>query len=583
MNTKASEERRSISFQLILILIGTALIPLAGGNIPNAVTSLRSNLISIIFSIVHGTDTPIASHLAIALPFLFAASLSLSSSRVVYLPSPKVFIPLQAFFIIVFVSIGESHFLGYSILQAVQFFAYGIAFYAVIAGVGRYAGIRLVFQVFISSTTLLAIIGIEEWVQAKATDPSWRIFAHWMNPNALAIVLAVGLLLCLAEINDQKRIGRLLSTIAFSLMGLALFLTQSRGGLLACGIGAIFSIAIYAVKTKSFPARKVIAVFPALCLTGAFVFAAIHSVNNHAAEPGLRLVKASHATGQSTQFRLNLWKGAIPIIKKHPTGVGIGSYAYYSAESGLTTQTVLAHSNYIQLAVETSLLGTVTLLAFIVGTFLTAVKGVWCDPQRNLRLAIVLGAIIAMLFDGLLESDLYFFGSGLLFFILLALALQLAPDGASLEINQPILKRGFPIVSTLIGCGMLYFGTVDTLVSISRGYIARQNIDAAKANVNAAIKICPFWNPALMLRAEISSNLLDRQKYLKEAVHYSPSTKNLRMLGETYASIGSLQDAAKYYVKALRNDPNSLLTLDKLLNAQITLGDTIGKPLFNIG
>jgi len=554
---------------IILLSIGVFLIAFTGGGLPNDITSLGPGVGSLVAAIVHGSDAPLASHFLVALPFLVCLLYCVIRNKVVLLPQPNLLIGIAIFFFIAFISIFESRFISDSLLALSQIVCYGLAFFAIITGVGRKQGPITLVQSYVFASTVVSIFGIEEWLQSRAIDPTWRIFSNWSNPNALAIMLAVGLLLGIGLSIRCDRIALLLVNAAIALNAMALFLTQSRGGILATFIGIVVFTILSFTKVNNTNIRSIGKIIPGVVLALLLIFGATHSVQNQGKSLGNRLVSSSTSGTQSKEFRFNLWKGSIKSFELSPTGTGIGTYQYASTESGLVSQTELAHSNLIQLAVELSLIGALLFLNILFIWSKLVLKGKWVNQEQGYILASIFACICTLFIDGLLESNFYYFGTGMLWFVLLGLGLLLANDGVSPELNLPVIKFGLVCTSIICLLGIGYFAIPDAISARVRYDLANGNYTDAANGANEVVSILPFSGESYLLLASTNGAESDRLEILKKAANFSPSSKCLRMLGEAQAGEGENAQAFNSFQSALEHDPNNLLTLSKLLNLQL--------------
>lgn len=200
------------------------------------------------------------------------------------------------------------------------------------------------------------------------------------NPNDFARILVVGMLLALYR-TMQKRAGvlRLLWAVLFLMMGYALHLTHSRGGLLSMmtGVGVLMWARIGWIKSA------VVGAFVAPVLLVAFA--------------GRQLdMTTKSGTGQ---HRIQLWIMGFEELKRSPLfGIGMQNYAEYFG--------LVAHNSFVHCFVELGVIGG----AFFAGSFFLAAWGPYKlvgkngppldDEMRRLRayvLAIIAGVVVGML------------------------------------------------------------------------------------------------------------------------------------------------------------------------------------------
>lgn len=199
------------------------------------------------------------------------------------------------------------------------------------------------------------------------------------NPNDLARIIVVGVILCLWAMSD-RRYGavRYLWTMPLALLGYALSQTSSRGGFLA------MLAAILALLFARFGRNKSI-ILAAIILPALFVVFAGRITD----------VDTSEGTGQE---RIKLWRDAFDSMKSAPVfGIGVGEFG---DQEGL-----LVHNSFLQCYTEMGILGG----TIFSGAFYLAVWGPYrfkkylpriTDPElRRLQpylVAIMVGSVVGM-------------------------------------------------------------------------------------------------------------------------------------------------------------------------------------------
>lgn len=159
------------------------------------------------------------------------------------------------------------------------------------------------------------------------------------DPNDLSIILVVGVMICLGRLGGSGPAG-LLWLAPVGLMGYALVLTRSRGGLLAL-LGALAVLLVGRVGVR----RAV--------LLGAPVLVAVFAV-------GGRQTSFDLGDKEDTgQHRIRLWRDGLVLLKGSPIfGIGAGRY---DEECGLVAHNSFIHA-YTELGVPG---GTLFLAAFV--------------------------------------------------------------------------------------------------------------------------------------------------------------------------------------------------------------------------
>jgi O-antigen ligase len=182
------------------------------------------------------------------------------------------------------------------------------------------------------------------------------------NPNDLAYHLVVGVAMMLAaRESTPRRWMRALYAAALVPMGIALLLTQSRGGLTAAGAVLL----LWALRSLR-SARTLVGV--ALALLCVFQLSPSDSWK-HRDETAI-----AYGTDTSAQGRFDAWRTGLNIAAERPlTGVGAGAFvvAWPSFAPGDAGPARTAHNTFVQLLAELGLPG---LLAFL-GAFVAGLVG----------------------------------------------------------------------------------------------------------------------------------------------------------------------------------------------------------------
>lgn len=525
----------------ILLMVGAALAVLFGGTI--SLDSIRVLDGSLLAGIFGGNELPLLQHALIGAFFGSSLLITLVTRRVIILPPSKISIAGFWFLSVLALSCLSSQFLSTSLTTLFEWTLYGAAFLAAISCLGRTTGPLRLAQVVVAAIAILALIGIREYGQMKAVDPSWRIFAGWMNPNILGGLLLLGMfpafgLIAAAEKPIEKLIWGLLAIA----IGFAIVLTQSRGALLS-GLGGVIILLILSIRRNRGLALAAAATFSIVVLLS-------FAQSTTAADPGTQVaasrIGAVAATQtQSVGFRVELWKTAVDLMKSRPAGYGLGTFQFVSGSPGRVTKTTLAHNTYLQLGAEASVVAPLLLVFVILGCVGTMVlrQHPSRPPGNNVALSIAAG-LLAGLANNLQDSHMYHFGYGIIFALLLAVGMQLSADGTMPEILPKSLRYAGALgAATIPIIGLVYFGT-------SEYFRATRNVDGLKS-----MPLAEGANFAAIAQLEPS------REFLIKAVGAAPTSKNLRRLATTYIAAGEVDTALPYLLRARRLEPSDPLTL----------------------
>ncbi len=583
------------------------LIPFWGGQISTEATPLAPGFGAILSSFMGGNEATLWAHAFLCLPVL-AGFVYLSLTRKIFqTPITPLVVSVMIYLGLVILSVSISSYRSHSLTVAMEFALQGLVFFAVVAGVGRQKGPHAVLTALFVATVILGCLGLREYGEFKA-DPTWRIFAGWSGPNALAGMLLIGFFVGIGLLWVSERVQAILIGLGLVIVGFALGLTQSKGGLLSLIV--IFPILLIAgvVLRGERPLREILGrPILVLALVAALIFGVQMQAKKQGATSGVasRVTDFSSTAEQSAGFRTNLWKGAVELVKQNPVGIGIGSYRFESARSGLTTQTVLAHQSFLQLAVEISPAGLLAFLGMISLWLWHMVRNSRKLPshQNLLRLGAV-AAVGVILAHSMTESVIYYFGLGLSLWLLLGLTVLMASDSVSPEFVFPQLRWiACGVVAVALGA-MLFLGNVE----ISRNHfsydLGKKDFSAIKDSRDAVAVFAAFdadskylivstsegysrqlvqikeARPAEFEKANTALGplLLPDNKRLEESealVRLAPTTRNLRLLAKVRRSLGDKPGGSGALAEALRHDPTNLNTLNQMLSDAIEDKDDV--------
>jgi len=285
-----------------------------------------------------------------------------------------------------------------------------------------------IFGLTQSFTSPTKVYWMRELNQSTAFGPfiNRHHFAGYME---LTIALPLGLLFA-GAVDKEKRI---LYGFVAGLMGVALVMTASRGGIISLVAQVIFFAIVTAIwrkqsderhrrmsRLKSVAIRSGIAVallvslfIAVLALGGEF------SIN--------RLIVDSVNTNDPTTGRAHFWSVTLQIIKAHPfLGTGLGAfgvvYTGFDSRNGLF-RLEQAHNDYLQVLSDGGIIGAALALAFVGLLFYRAFvrAGSRDDFRRGVALA-ALGGCFAVLVHSFFDFTLHTTSNALLFLVLAALA-----------------------------------------------------------------------------------------------------------------------------------------------------------------
>jgi len=239
--------------------------------------------------------------------------------------------------------------------------------------------VHVLCATFVAGATISAVVGLSGVTHAdtSALGADSRLTGGIGDPNYLAAVLVPAVALSLfMSIGARGSALRIPVAIGGTLCLVGLFLTQSRGGIVALAVTIVFAIA-FAGR-----ARRSVVLATSLVLAAASVY--------------LVLVAPPHALGRLTQFtsgggtgRTDLWKVAAKAFEAHPIeGIGLGNFTVVEPQVAVAFNTDLpradlvvtqqqpVHNTYLHIAAELGVVGIALFLAMLASVLAAARRGV---------------------------------------------------------------------------------------------------------------------------------------------------------------------------------------------------------------
>lgn len=247
-------------------------------------------------------------------------------------------------------------------------------------------GVERVFSFWVS--TILPFFLGPTFGEAVANYPSLlvnisgvtvlRASLFFPDPHMFAFFLGMSLPLALSFALEKNSEQRFWWIICASLIFIADLLTFSRGGY----IGLIFGLSVFFLPlTLSSIGRGKrlleISVAILIVLVGVFM-----------SPIGARFTSSLSQDDNSNIERIRLWQEAAGDISLHPwLGTGLGNYSLLVKPSADYREPIYAHNLYLDIALETGLVGLFLFVSFLVlGIFATWKK--WRETQDIFSLAI---------------------------------------------------------------------------------------------------------------------------------------------------------------------------------------------------
>ena len=552
-------------------LLGLALLaflaPIIGGQVAREAQPMDGSVLS---ELMGGSALPLMTRFLLGALVFGSLGYVLLRRRVLQTPAPAMSIAIVILLSCLGISVGQSHFLQTSLVAWLTWFVYFCAFFLTITVTGRLVGVRVILAALVAGCALTAFKGILEYTEIMRQEPTYRIFGGWNNPNALAGILLMVAPLGLGLSATSKGPGRAFAILASLLMFVALGLTQSKGGYLAVGLG-LLTFAVCGVGWKC--GKKALIAGVPLVLAGlAFFGLQFAAQSGTGGANALSRVTGGGEAQQSAGFRKLLWQSAVELAKDNPLGVGVGTYRYHSAQPGLTEQTMYAHQTYLQLAAEAGPAALLALIALAVIWLVKFLPGSRAMPEdRRILRAALLAAVVAGAAHGFIESNVYYFGIGLVFFVVLGLGVQLSRDASAPELTPPSLRVGLAV----LGAGLpLIFLALQGATELKKASFLTAMIKP-DASGPADPDSLPSDPEGLYLRALYGAKSPEeRLSFLLESAEGAPVTRTLRAVARTAMEIdGQTPTADTAIARALTFDKNNLNTLKQAMDMAIQSGD----------
>jgi len=548
-----------------MLMVGAVVAILAGGYTP--LDSISPDALSF-GALIFGPNELVQVSRALVAVLVLGAWLALASKhRVILSPDKGVITSL----LLLTVWLAGQSFASAFVLPAWSTWAsWAVAlgsFFAIIAVAGRGAGIKWMLGTIVLAIVAMSLRGAMEYGDMRAIDPTWRIFAGYQNPNAAAVIFAAGIPLGVGLSLVLPRPLNLLGAILILPMVLALMLTQSRGGLLACAAGLVVTAGLLFAFRQG---KAGLAALVPIALAGVL---GVALASNQSAKPGAAPTgRIGAAQEQSTGVRSNLWRTAIDLSQAAPMGNGMGSFRYLSGKPMRVAQTHNAHQNLLHLFAEG---GALALVLFGAAGFFALRHGFRGarsqSAERQILHASLFGAVTVLFANGMVESNWSFFGSLWLFWALVALWLSASADGTNPEpFAQPnrlaaVIALGLTPIVVALWTANLEWKRLQAALIINAPVTATSREDVVALARQAQID-GELWN--LAAQVDRDNGLV----HARNAVSVLPSTRNLRLLAREQLSAVGVEPALQSLERARALDPANLDTLSLILETQQDAG-----------
>ncbi|NNE66914.1 MAG: O-antigen ligase family protein [Pyrinomonadaceae bacterium] len=286
-----------------------------------------------------------------------------------------------------------------SIVRLVTVFGFLYAFFGIL-------------QMVLSPTKIYGIYS-SEFAKPFGSFVNRHNFAAYME---MTMAIPLGLYLSGAVQKDKK----LLYLTAVGVMGVALVLSGSRGGLVSVVAGVAFLMFI--AYGRSGRKRMVVRVIAAAAVAGAIAIGAILI----GGETSFTRIAETAASKDITTNRSEIWASSAKVVRDNFVfGVGMGAfgvaYAGYDRFNGLE-RVEQAHNDYLEVLANTGLVGAFIGICFVFFVFRSGLRAVRSrDPLIRGASAGALSGIFAVLVHSLFDFVLHTTAVSVLFLTLVAI------------------------------------------------------------------------------------------------------------------------------------------------------------------
>jgi O-antigen ligase/Flp pilus assembly protein TadD len=423
-----------------------------------------------------------------------------------------------------------------------------------------------------------ACIGLESYVAnvVLLRNPEWRIFGPFINPNAFAgYLLVASPALVYLGLRERSETLRRCAWVALAFVAAALFLTASRGGILAAFLAYLILGVRLLRRSARFSRRPwlpyALAAGAALaCLVLVFAMPPIRE----------RLLSAA-AESNSASFRAYTWLGSVRMAAARPvTGWGVGSFEPVFGAYAVAGYTRAAHNDYLQTFAEAGLLGLVAYLVVLVGFLWGGLKAPKLSAaDATLQLACWT-AVLGFSLHSLVDYDLLILATGAAVWLCIGLATTVSsptvlPEKSVLR-PLPRFSAAALLAVSLLFCG--YSATAayaESQRKAGQDELAKGALPSAVADLRQAVRFAPLNSEAhraLALALEVESLTYGRKAELEDARSQALAAAdrdrmraaNWLALGRVEMRLGMQDSAEKRFQRATRltpNDPHAWLVL----------------------
>ncbi len=247
-------------------------------------------------------------------------------------------------------------------------------------------------------------------------------FGSFVNRHDFAAIIemVISIPLGLIFAGSLRSDKRLIYLVAIALMGSALLLSGSRGGLVAL----LAEIILLVILTSRAKGRKNLVLKAAL--SAVLVLAAIGGAIFVGGDTSLTRFSDLAGSPDATSNRTQIWGVTLKVISKNlPFGAGLGAYgqAYTEFDTASGYERVeQAHNDYLQIVADAGIVGLIIGALFLFWFFREGIRN--ADVSNTYRRGVAVGAFagcFAILIHSLFDFVLHITAVSVMFLTLLAI------------------------------------------------------------------------------------------------------------------------------------------------------------------
>jgi len=458
-----------------------------------------------------------------------------------FVPTPLNF-PILSFISICILSLIWSNSFFTSLKELPLFLAGPLLYFVVTNNINYEHQVNRILNILLIIGGLFGIYGI---LQYNGIDfPFWirnvgrlQVFGLFGNVNFFAEYLIVPLPIAVSLFfTCQKKLKKILLLIGILAMGTSLIVTFTRGSYIGFGASLIFMAILFIFsRGKNFikDNKKNFMVIFAVMIIITFLFVIPTPLSKSGTV--ISTIKSRISITQLVQSvsvirRITILKFTALMIKDHPLlGSGIGTYKYntlrYQAEFFEQEQqnrslyiigfANKAHNEYMQIWAELGIIGLGIFIWLMIGYFtygLRFIKKTKNEYKKGIIIGLM-GAVVAVLVDGIFGFPLHLPATVILFWLALALTIVMIKsevDAEEIDISKKDKSKKMkgekdnniswfkPLLYVVIILATLFL-----CITVARPFIARTHLyygnkEIKNKDINKAIKIYEKalrWDP----------------------------------------------------------------------------------------